>query len=110
MSRLIACGLAAGLMASLGAQAAEDSSGLALQEVTVTAQRVEENLQTTPISMTAISGDFIQKFDLPRVTSLEMVTPNLTFNTGTGGSSGQVSAFIRGVGQFDFLLSTDPAV
>ncbi|MBS0577958.1 MAG: TonB-dependent receptor [Proteobacteria bacterium] len=110
MSRLIACGLAAGLLTTLAAQAAEDSSGLALQEVTVTAQRVEENLQTTPISMTAISGDFIQKFDLPRVTSLEMVTPNLTFNSGTGGSSGQVSAFIRGVGQFDFLLSTDPAV
>ena len=60
--------------------------------------------------MTALSGDFLQKFDLPRVTSLDMVTPNLSFNTGTGGSSGQVGAFIRGVGQFDFLLTTDPAV
>ena len=39
-----------------------------------------------------------------------MVTPNLIFISGTGGSSAQVSAFIRGVGQFDFLLTTDPAV
>ena len=109
MKRAIACGMAAGLMVTFGVQAAEES-GLALQEITVTAQRVAENLQTTPISMTALSGDFLEKFDLPRVTSLDMVTPNLTFSSGTGGSSGQVSAFIRGVGQFDFLLTTDPAV
>ncbi len=109
MLRLIACGAAAGLMVTMAAQAADDA-GLALQEVTVTAQRVSSDLQTTPISMTALSGDFIQKFDLPRVTSLDMVTPNLTFFSGTGGSSGQVSAFMRGVGQFDFLLTTDPAV
>ncbi|HUA90611.1 MAG TPA: TonB-dependent receptor [Steroidobacteraceae bacterium] len=104
--------LAAGLLTAPVIQAAEsDATGDAtLAEVTVTAQRVAENLQTTPISMTALSGSFIQKFDLNRVTSLETVTPNLVFFSGTGGSSSQVSAFIRGVGQFDFLLSTDPAV
>ncbi len=93
---------------ALGADAATGST--ALEEITVTAQRVEENLQTTPISMTALTGNFIEKFDVQRVTSLETVTPNLVFFSGTGGSSSQVSAFIRGVGQFDFLLSTDPAV
>jgi iron complex outermembrane receptor protein len=94
----------------LSARAAEADSTPSLQEVTVTAQRVEENLQTTPVSMTALSGDFLQKFDVARVTSLETVSPNLNFFSGTGGSSSQVSAFIRGVGQFDFLLTTDPAV
>ena len=94
----------------LSARAAEADSTPSLQEVTVTAQRVEENLQTTPVSMTALSGDFLQKFDVARVTSLETVSPNLDFFSGTGGSSSQVSAFIRGVGQFDFLLTTDPAV
>ena len=94
----------------LSARAAESDSTPSLQEVTVTAQRVEENLQTTPVSMTALSGDFLQKFDVARVTSLETVSPNLNFFSGTGGSSSQVSAFIRGVGQFDFLLTTDPAV
>ena len=113
MTRAIAAGLAAsGLLASLSAQAADTSAEAttALQEVVVTAQRVEENLQTTPISMTALSGSFIEKFDVQRVTSLETVSPNLVFFSGTGGSSSQVSAFMRGVGQFDFLLSTDPAV
>jgi iron complex outermembrane receptor protein len=98
------------LSVCLSARAAESDSTPSLQEVTVTAQRVEENLQTTPVSMTALSGDFLQKFDVARVTSLETVSPNLNFFSGTGGSSSQVSAFIRGVGQFDFLLTTDPAV
>ena len=98
------------LSVCLSARAAEADSTPSLQEVTVTAQRVEENLQTTPVSMTALSGDFLQKFDVARVTSLETVSPNLNFFSGTGGSSSQVSAFIRGVGQFDFLLTTDPAV
>ena len=98
------------LAVCLSARAAEADSTPSLQEVTVTAQRVEENLQTTPVSMTALSGDFLQKFDVARVTSLETVSPNLNFFSGTGGSSSQVSAFIRGVGQFDFLLTTDPAV
>ena len=44
------------------------------------------------------------------MTSLEGAVPNLNFSASTGGASSQVSAFIRGVGEFDFLLTTDPAV
>ena len=111
MNKPIAAGLwVLGVLSSLSLRAEQPSAGLELQEITVTAQRVEENLQTTPISMTALSGDFLQRFDLPRVTSLDMVTPNLVFNSGTGGSSSQVSAFMRGVGQYDFLLTLDPGV
>jgi iron complex outermembrane receptor protein len=98
------------LILCLSARAAETAATPSLEEITVTAQRVEENLQTTPVSITALSGEFLQKFDVARVTSLETVSPNLNFFSGTGGSSSQVSAFIRGVGQFDFLLTTDPAV
>src|SRR5580698_3552748 len=113
MKRAITVALAtAAWFVAPAAPAADESSDAtpALQEIVVTAQRVEENLQTTPISITALSGSFIEKFDVQRVTSLETVSPNLNFFSGTGGSSSQVSAFMRGVGQFDFLLSTDPAV
>jgi iron complex outermembrane receptor protein len=81
-----------------------------LEQITVTAQRVEQNLQTTPVAVTALTSDFLETFDLQRVTSLDSAAPNLTFTSGNGGSSSQVSAFIRGVGEFDFLLTTDPAV
>jgi iron complex outermembrane recepter protein len=105
---LLSIGLSISVLAAEPAAAPASAGGL--EEITVTAQRVEQNIQTTPVSVTAVSGQFLEKFDLNRVTSLDMVTPNLVFNSGTGGSSSQVSAFMRGVGQFDFLLTLDPAV
>src|SRR5688572_7625431 len=81
-----------------------------LETITVTAQRVESDIQTTPIAVSALSGDFLTEFGYNRVTSLEGAVPNLNFSASTGGASSQVSAFIRGVGEFDFLLTTDPAV
>lgn len=92
------------------AMAQPKSTGLELEEVVVTAQRVEHNLQSTPVAVTAITSDFLDRFDLRNLTSLQNAAPNLVFNPGGGGSSSQVNAFIRGVGEFDFLLTTDPAV
>ena len=76
----------------------------------VTAQRVESDIQTTPIAVTALTGDFLTQYSYDRVTSLAGAVPNLNFSASTGGASSQVSAFIRGVGEFDFLITTDPAV
>ena len=81
-----------------------------LEEVLVTAQRVETDIQKTPVAVTALTGDYLQQYDFRQVTSLEGAAPNLNFAASTGGASSQVSAFIRGVGEFDFLLTTDPAV
>ena len=90
------------------AQEAADTGGL--ETITVTAQRVESDIQTTPIAVSALTGDFLTQYAYDRVTSLDGAVPNLSFSASTGGASSQVSAFIRGVGEFDFLLTTDPAV
>ena len=96
------------LSAAPPAWAQEGAAGL--EEITVTAQRVETDIQTTPVAVTALTGDFLQQYDFRQVTSIEGAAPNLNFAASTGGASSQVSAFIRGVGEFDFLLTTDPAV
>ena len=106
-SRPIALGVAIAL-ASLAATAQESPAGL--EEVVVTAQRVETDIQKTPVAVTALTGDFLRDYDFRQVTSIEGAAPNLNFAASTGGASSQVSAFIRGVGEFDFLLTTDPAV
>ena len=103
----IALGVATAL-ASLAATAQESPAGL--EEVVVTAQRVETDIQKTPVAVTALTGDFLRDYDFRQVTSIEGAAPNLNFAASTGGASSQVSAFIRGVGEFDFLLTTDPAV
>ena len=79
-----------------------------LETITVTAQRVETDIQTTPVAVSALSGDFLTQYSYDRVTSLEGAVPNLNFSASTGGASSQVSAFIRGVGEFDFLLTHRP--
>lgn len=81
-----------------------------LEEVVVTARKRSESLQTTPISMTVLSGAQIKAAGLPDVTSLERISPNLAFATSSDGGSSTVQAFIRGVGQFDFAITTDPGV
>ncbi|MFC6981121.1 TonB-dependent receptor [Microbulbifer taiwanensis] len=81
-----------------------------IEEVTVTARKREENLQQTPVSITAIGGDAISDSAIGSITEIESLSPNLNFTVGTGGGSSSVNAFIRGVGEFDFLLTKDPAV
>jgi iron complex outermembrane receptor protein len=98
----------AATLAAFAAHAQEPQAGL--EEVLVTAQRVETDIQKTPVAVTALGGDFLREYGFRQVTSIEGAAPNLNFAASTGGASSQVSAFIRGVGEFDFLLTTDPAV
>tara|TARA_R110001599_G_scaffold222763_2_gene421952 strand:- start:15826 stop:18030 length:2205 start_codon:yes stop_codon:yes gene_type:complete len=96
-------GLPAATLPSLGHAAA-------LEEVVVTARKRTENLQRTPISITALSGEELARAGINQLTAIERQTPNLNFTVGTGGGSSTVNAFLRGVGEFDFILTTDPAV
>ena len=61
---LIAAAVLATLPLAPGAIAQE---GLVLEEVIVTARKREENLQDTPVSITAVSGAMINQAKLLRV-------------------------------------------
>ncbi|HTT04487.1 MAG TPA: TonB-dependent receptor [Steroidobacteraceae bacterium] len=65
-----------------------------LQEVVVTAERRAEDIQTTPISVVAVSGDQLQAQQISSVQSLQQVAPNLTVTNG--GTTQYVN--IRGIG------------
>ena len=88
----------------------DETSGVA--DIVVTAQKRTERLQDTPISITAVTGDTLANRGTGTIASLGNMTPNLVYNTTapvSGVSSGAV-VFIRGVGQTDFQLTTDPGV
>lgn len=91
-------------------QAQTKARATMLEEVVVTAQRREQNLQRTSVSVTALGGDFLEDADLPQLSSLENLVPNLNFRIGSDGGNSTLQAFIRGVGQFDFAVTTDPGV
>jgi iron complex outermembrane receptor protein len=65
-----------------------------IEEIIVTAQRREQNIQEVPIAITALSADALDKAGIDDTRSLEQVTPGLTF--GTQGPFAQPT--IRGIG------------
>ena len=89
---------------------AQASDGL--EEIVVTARKREESLQTTPISITAFSGEALAARDVDRLEGIAEATPNLIIDAGTSlsGTTTAAGIFIRGIGQSDFTLTTDPGV
>jgi iron complex outermembrane recepter protein len=78
----------------------------ALEEVVVTAERVETNIQTTPIAITAISGDALKDMQLVTVTDLQKSVPNLqVLDAGP-----YQSINIRGIGNTAITPSIVPGV
>jgi iron complex outermembrane receptor protein len=108
-----ACGCAASIAAAdpRPAPSAGDAEAgsVALEEVVVTARRVEERLQDTPISVTAFTAADLGAKEVRNVGDTAAFTPNFLANAGpTGGND--AFYFIRGVGQTDLNPATDPGV
>ena len=94
-------GLLAGLLISAAPTA---SAGEAIiEEVIVTAQKREQALQDTPVSVTAFTGRAIEDLGFRQSVDITAQTPN--FNVGyPNGDTGVPAMFIRGVGLNDFAV------
>jgi iron complex outermembrane receptor protein len=80
-----------------------------VEEIVVTAERRQTNLQDTPISITAVTAETLEAQGVRTVNDLAATVPNLTSTTGPQGSS-DANFFVRGVGQFDVIVTNDPGV
>ena len=68
-----------------------------LDEIIVTAQRREESLQDVPVSVTAFTGDDLERQNITEASQFLSLTPNVSFtDDGQVGSRG-LSLAIRGV-------------
>jgi iron complex outermembrane recepter protein len=79
-----------------------------IEEIIVTAQKREQNLQDTPISVTAFTGDTVEALGFRQSVDITAQTPN--FSVGyPNGDTGVPAPFIRGVGLNDFgVLNQGP--
>ncbi|MGH8139908.1 MAG: TonB-dependent receptor [Steroidobacteraceae bacterium] len=96
--------------AAVGAATATPNSGEVLEEIVVTARKREENLSITPVAVTALTEATLQKLGIDTVTDLGSHVANLSIISGQGGGTSQTQISIRGVGQSDFILTTDQSV
>jgi len=83
-----------------------------LEEVVVTARRTAENLQTTPVAVTALSGEAMAARGVANLADVGNFAPNVDISSAnnTSGSNLNSQIYIRGVGQQDFLITVDPGV
>jgi len=86
------------------------SSGAALDEVIVTAQRREEDLQSTPISVAAFSSERLRDLNVQDARALAEFVPNFSIGNGTGRSGDVAALSIRGVNEALLSIVADPAV
>ena len=72
-----------------------------IAEIVVTAQKREENLQDTPIAITAFTEEALEGRMINDISKLADFTPNVIFDTTTpiSGLSNGAAVFIRGIGQ-----------
>ncbi|MBK6672719.1 MAG: TonB-dependent receptor [Proteobacteria bacterium] len=81
-----------------------------LDEVIVTAQFRQENLQDTPLAITAVSGDQLEKQGLNNVEDLGLLVPNASIRPQTSSSGPAAAIGMRGVLTGEFIYTTDPGV
>lgn len=105
---LVGLCLAAGLgLSGATAAAAGTVTVSVIEEVIVTAQRVEENVQDVPIAVTALTRDDLIDRQVITPSDVQLNAPNVTFTaTNFGGSS----FGIRGVGNLVLSRAGEPGV
>ncbi|MEC9261948.1 MAG: TonB-dependent receptor plug domain-containing protein [Pseudomonadota bacterium] len=106
--------LGSGYVAAQEEQETENKSKAekALEQITVTARKVTENLQETPVSVTSFNGDALERRQITGSDDIGKITPNLQFsnNAPLAGNNNSSIIFIRGVGQISPRANTDPGV
>lgn len=85
-------------------------AGAQLEEILVTARKREESMQDTPVSVTAFTGDMLEKMGVTEFEHLALSNPNVKI--APGGPTGVVGTTIaiRGNVQSATTVQVDPAV
>ena len=106
------CGAAFGVVAMPSAAFAQDAEAAAdvaeERVIIVQARRQNETLQEVPVTVTAIGGETLQRYNIDQVADITSRVPTLNVQVGGSGSGGQLS--LRGVGSSNISAAFDSAV
>ena len=77
--------------------------------IIITARKTEENIQSVPVSVTAVTSDMIFESGISNIADVQFHTPNSTLQVSRATNT-TLTAYIRGVGQQDPLWGFEPGV
>lgn len=96
-------------VALVAAPALAQESLATLEEITVTAQRRAESLQTTPVSVTALTRSALEDRQIESALDIAAQVPNLRIEPVTALPNA-ARVFLRGVGEDQSVPTTDSAI
>jgi iron complex outermembrane recepter protein len=104
--------ISAAVLAALSAtaQEAEQTDGDLLEEIVVTAQFRAQNLQDTPIAITAVNAAMLEARGQTDIAQIAGQAPNVVLRAQPQNNGIGLIAFIRGIGQTDFNYALEPGV
>jgi iron complex outermembrane receptor protein len=102
--------VAAAVAAALGSSPVYSQEDQGLQEIVVTARYKEENLQTTPLAITALSVSQLEERSLANVDDVGLAIPNAFMRPPVSNFGPTETIGLRGVIQTDFSYAFEPAV
>lgn len=79
-----------------------------VEDIIVTARRREENLQTVPVSVTALTRERIERYDITSIEKISAQTPQLTVGRASNGSGAQIT--LRGIGSSSTSIGIEQSV
>ena len=98
---------AAPMLAQQAPADAEEQGAVTLSEIVVTAQRVEEDVQRTPVAVAVVEPDALIQAGVSRPDQLASLVPALV---GQEAGGPYQTFFMRGVGNFTVNPYSDPAI
>ncbi|MXO59903.1 TonB-dependent receptor [Altererythrobacter salegens] len=90
--------------------AGQEDSDSRPNEIIVTAEFREANLQDTPIAITAVNSEMLEARGQTDISQVAAQAPNVSLRPQPQNGGSGLIAFIRGVGQVDFNYALDPGV
>lgn len=98
------------LVAAMNAAAQQADQSTGVEEIVVTAQFRAQNLQETPIAITAVNSEMLEARGQTNIAQVAAQAPNVSLRPQPQNGGSGLIAFIRGVGQVDFNYALDPGV
>jgi iron complex outermembrane receptor protein len=89
--------------------ATAQESGMVLEEVIVTARKRQENLQETPLAVTALGATELRDAGIRNLYDLNQIAPNIEVQSANGNAP-LANIYIRGIGQRNTGANIDSGV
>ncbi|WP_126173039.1 TonB-dependent receptor [Altericroceibacterium xinjiangense] len=81
-----------------------------VEEIIVTAQFRQQNLQDTPLAITAVSAAMLEARSQTNIAEVAQQAPSVTLRQQGTAYGPSMAANIRGIGQYDFNPALEPGV